>query len=118
MARFPHWLGDGTPGRIEHWNIPTDSGKHAGYEIALAEGADLPEKDFVPIPSFWSDQFDSHIFSLGLPGLHDRATLVVGEWFNDCVVEYHRGNTLVGVAGIGHRSTVQGYRPHFDGEKG
>jgi 3-phenylpropionate/trans-cinnamate dioxygenase ferredoxin reductase subunit len=118
VARFPHWLGQGTPRRIEHWNIPTDSGKHAAYEIARAEGAELPEKDFVPIPSFWSDQFDMHIFSLGLPVLHDRATLIVGEWSSDCVVEYHRGDTLVGVAGIGHRSTVQGYRPHFDGEKG
>jgi NADPH-dependent 2,4-dienoyl-CoA reductase/sulfur reductase-like enzyme len=118
VARFPHWLTRGVARRIEHWNIPTDSGKHVAYEIARAEDPTLPEKTFAPIPSFWSDQFDIHIFSLGLPALHDRATLVLGEYDGDCVVEYHRGDDLVGVAGIGHRSIVQGYRPHFDEQKG
>lgn len=118
VAKFPHWLSEGDPRRIEHWNIPTDSGKHVGYEIARTGHASLPEKKFAPIPTFWSDQFDTHIFSLGLPVLHDRATLVLGEWSGDCVVEYHRGDTLVGVAGIGFRSTLQGYRPRFDREKG
>jgi 3-phenylpropionate/trans-cinnamate dioxygenase ferredoxin reductase subunit len=118
VARFPHWLTDGVPRRIEHWNIPTDSGKHVAYEIARAEDRSLPDKEFSPIPSFWSDQFDIHIFSLGLPVLHDRATLVHGDYSGDCVVEYHRGDDLVGVAGIGLRSLVQGYRNHFDGEKG
>lgn len=115
VARFPHWLTGGTPRRIEHWNIPTDSGKHVAYEIARAGDPGLPAKEFSPIPSFWSDQFDIHIFSLGLPALHDRATLVLGDYGGDCVVEYHRGDNLVGVAGIGHRSVVQGYRPQFDG---
>lgn len=118
VARFPHWLTGGVARRIEHWNIPTDSGKHVAYEIAHAEDPTPPERTFAPIPSFWSDQFDIHIFSLGLPALHDRATLVLGEYDGDCVVEYHRGGDLVGVAGIGHRSVVQGYRPHFDAEKG
>jgi len=118
VARFPHWLTGGVPRRIEHWNIPTDSGKHVAYEIARAEDPSLPDKEFTPIPSFWSDQFDIHIFSLGLPVLHDRATLVHGDYSGDCVVEYHRGDDLVGVAGIGHRSIVQGYRHQFDGEKG
>jgi 3-phenylpropionate/trans-cinnamate dioxygenase ferredoxin reductase component len=118
VARFPHWLTGGVPRRIEHWNIPTDSGKHVAYEIARAEDSSLEDKEFTPIPSFWSDQFDIHIFSLGLPVLHDRATLVLGEYDGDCVVEYHRGDDLVGVAGIGHRSVVQGYRNQFDGEKG
>jgi 3-phenylpropionate/trans-cinnamate dioxygenase ferredoxin reductase component len=118
VARFPHWLTGGTPRRIEHWNIPTDSGKHVAHEIAREEDPSLPDKKFSPVPSFWSDQFDIHIFSLGLPVLHDRATLVLGDYGGDCVVEYHRGEDLVGVAGIGHRSVVQGYRNQFDGERG
>jgi NADPH-dependent 2,4-dienoyl-CoA reductase/sulfur reductase-like enzyme len=118
VARFPHWLTGGIARRIEHWNIPTDSSKHVGLEIARLLDPSLADKEFSPIPSFWSDQFDIHIFSLGLPVLHDTATLVLGDWDNDCVVEYHRGEDLVGVAGIGHRSVVQGYRTHFDGEKG
>lgn len=118
VARFPHWLTGEHPRRIEHWNIPTESGKHVGAHIAYAAGQGSAPAEFSPIPSFWSDQFDMHIFSLGLPALHDTATLALGEWSGDCVVEYRRGQELVGVAGIGHRSTVQSYRTHFAGQKG
>lgn len=118
VARFPHQLTGDVPQRIEHWNIPTESGKHVAYEIARVEDGFNPVKKFHPVPSFWSDQFDIHIFALGLPGLHDRSTLVLGNYDEDCVVEYFKGDTLVGVAGIGYRSVVQGYRKQFDGEKG
>lgn len=115
VAKFPNPLFDEVPRRIEHWNIPTECAKHVGLLIAaqLSDSPDLEElekKEFSPVPSFWSDQFDMHILSFGLPSLADHAQLVAGDLAEDFVVEYHRNGELVGAAGIGLRSTVQGYR--------
>ncbi len=114
VARFPNPLIDDTHRRVEHWNIPTECAKHVGKAIAaLHAGEPHPTEAFAPVPSFWSDQFDMHILAFGLPVLGDRAVLVEGSLDNDCVFEYYRGDQLVGVAGIGLRSVVQGYRSKF-----
>lgn len=114
VARFPNPIFDDTHRRIEHWNIPTECAKHVGKAIAaLHAGEPHPVEAFTPVPSFWSDQFDMHILSFGLPVLGDRAELVAGSLNDDCVFEYYRGDQLVGVAGIGMRSVVQGYRTAF-----
>jgi hypothetical protein len=83
----------------------------------ISDTGETETKAFRPVPSFWSDQFDVHILAFGLPSLADRATLVQGQLDGDFVFEYHRGNDLVGVAGIGMRSVVQGYRKLFEGEE-
>lgn len=114
VARFPHWLSEGVPRRVGHWSNPTDSAKHVATEIAHALDSGVTTAEFEPIPSFWSDQYDLHLFSLGLPELHDTANTVHGACDGaECVVEYHRDGRLVGVAGIGLRSVVQGYREQF-----
>jgi len=150
VAKFVNVLFDETPRRVEHWNIPTESGKHVGQLIALAMAGDSPVAEpaapiantaapvteaaapvaktaptpneqraaleaasFRPIPSFWSDQFDIHLLAFGLLALADSNKLVQGEISDDCVFEYYRGDKLVGVAGIGMRSVVQGYRNVF-----
>jgi NADPH-dependent 2,4-dienoyl-CoA reductase/sulfur reductase-like enzyme len=120
VVRFPNSLFDDVARRVEHWNIPSECAKYVGQAIAfdLAEeqaGENPASVTFRPIPSFWSDQFDVHILSFGLPYLADRATLTQGEITGDCVFEYHRGEQLVGVAGIGLRSVVQSYRKVFEG---
>ncbi len=114
VAKFPlPALCDGDR-RVEHWNIPTECAKHVGRQIAaLAAGEPAPAEPFAPVPSFWSDQFDVHLLSFGLPVLADRAELVAGSLDDECVFEYFAGDRLVGVAGIGMRSTVQGYRNAF-----
>lgn len=119
IAKFPNPIFDEIPRRVEHWNIPTECAKHVGQIIAVMNGAegsldDLLAKPFKPIPSFWSDQFDMHILAFGLLGLADQIELVQGEISGDCVFEYRRRNELVGVAGIGLRSVVQGYRKEFE----
>ena len=120
VARFPNPAFDAECRRVEHWNIPTECAKHVGNRIAkeLSDDAeqrssaeDLPP--FAPVPSFWSDQFDMHILAFGLPVLADEARVVAGDLSNDFVCEYYRGGELVGAAGIGLRSTVQGYRTKF-----
>ena len=115
VARFANPLFDDVARRVEHWNIPTDTGKRVGQVLsAMLNGAEnwpavLDEK-FAPIPSFWSDQYEMHILAFGLLALADEVKLIHGEIEGDCVFGYYRAGSMVGVCGIGLRSTVQGYR--------
>ena len=115
VARFANPLFDEVARRVEHWNIPTDTGKRVGQVLAamLNQAENWPEvldEKFAPIPSFWSDQFEMHILAFGLLALADEVKLIHGEIEGDCVFGYYRGGQMVGVCGIGLRSTVQGYR--------
>lgn len=120
VASFPNPIFDDIPRRVEHWNIPTECAKYAGAriaaELAVAAGSEtqVPEAAFKPIPSFWSDQFDMHILAFGLLALADEARLIEGDINDDFVFGYYRAGKMVGVAGIGMRSVVQGYRKVFE----
>jgi len=118
VARFPNPIFDDVPRRVEHWNIPTESAKRAATVIAAKfndeeKFASLVSEPFKPVPSFWSDQYDIHLLAFGSLALANRVTLVAGEVGSECVYEYHRGEQLVGVCGIGMRSVVQSYRAKF-----
>ena len=108
IARFPNPVFDAIPRRVEHWNIPTDSAKYVAQHFTGQ--IDSP---FAPVPSFWSDQYEIHLLAFGLLGLADEVKLLHGEISEDCVFGYYREGKMVGVAGIGLRSTVQGYRKEF-----
>ncbi|MEY4554130.1 MAG: hypothetical protein RL197_557 [Actinomycetota bacterium] len=110
VVRFPNPTFDDVPRRVEHWNIPSECAKYVGNAIASGE----TDAIFQPIPSFWSDQFDVHILAFGLLALADRIKMVQGTIDDECVFEYYRGDQLVGAAGIGLRSVVQGYRKNFE----
>ena len=130
VARYPNPLFDGVARRVEHWNLPTETGKRAGGVIAAMLGDDATDgahaaaatatataaliaAPFAPLPSFWSDQYDAHLLAFGMTYLADRSELVAGRVDDECVVEYFRGDELVGVCGIGMRSAVQSYRTRF-----
>jgi NADPH-dependent 2,4-dienoyl-CoA reductase/sulfur reductase-like enzyme len=115
VARFANPMFDDVARRVEHWNIPTDTAKRVGQVLAakLTSAENWPsvlEEKFAPIPSFWSDQFDMHILAFGLLALADEIRLIHGEIEDDCVFGYYRDGQMIGVCGIGLRSTVQGYR--------
>lgn len=115
VARFANPMFDAVARRVEHWNIPTDTAKRVGQVLAaeLTESENWPavlDEQFAPTPSFWSDQFDMHILAFGLLALADEVKLIHGEIENDCVFGYYLEGKMVGVCGIGMRSTVQGYR--------
>ncbi len=115
VARFANSLFDDVARRVEHWNIPTDTGKRVGQVLAamLNQAENWPavlDEKFAPIPSFWSDQYEMHILAFGLLALADEVKLIHGEIEGDCVFGYYRGGQMIGVCGIGLRSTVQGYR--------
>ena len=70
--------------------------------------------DFLPIPSFWSKQFDVDILAFGIPAIADEVNLAQGNISEDFVFEYRLKGNLVGVAGIGHRAFINSYRTQFE----
>ena len=102
IARFPNPRYDDVPRRVEHWSIPTDTGKRAGATLAASLRGDPPDgAPIAPMPSFWSDQYGERLQSFGAPALADRVTLIDGDPDGNFIAGYERAGTLVGVAGIG-----------------
>jgi NADPH-dependent 2,4-dienoyl-CoA reductase/sulfur reductase-like enzyme len=121
LARFANPLFDNEARRIEHWNIPTETGKRVGLVLsaylAQAENfAELAAAPFTPLPSFWSDQYDMKIQGFGMPGLADRYELVAGELSDELVMAYFRNDVLIGVVGIGMTAEVMKYRKQLLGD--
>lgn len=110
IARHPNALFPGGPGRIEHWNMPTEMGKHAGRTLAATlTGAEPDSAPFSALPAFWSDQYDLNIQSYGMPALGDPV-LVDGDWSGNCIVEYRKDGELVGVVGVNRSRDLMDYR--------
>lgn len=115
IARFPNAMFDDVARRVEHWNIPTDTGKRAGAVLAAwlaspgafsaAVGA-----PFAPMPAFWSNQFEVALQAYGLPGLADDIRLLEGSLASEAVVGYYRGDRMVGVVGLGMKAALLPYR--------
>jgi NADPH-dependent 2,4-dienoyl-CoA reductase/sulfur reductase-like enzyme len=117
LARFPNPLFDDVPRRVEHWNIPTETGRRAAAALVAylaGDGYDaVAAKPFRPMPSFWSDQYDLRLQSFGAPGLaggEDDIRVLEGSLDHEVVVGYHRDDVLVGVVGIGMLPRVMDYR--------
>ena len=114
IARYRFDLFDEEPHRIEHWNLPTESGRRAGESIArLCAGLPLLNPPVEFIPAFWSDQYEYRIQSFGMPHLADRREVVAGEVNGPCVVEYLREDEIVGVVGIDSTPQLIKYRKEF-----
>lgn len=109
VVRFPNPRFDDMPRRIEHWNLPTETGKRAGLTLGALLRGEAPEGDFRPQPAFWSDQYDYSLQSYGLPGI-GQPVLVDGDWAGDCIVEYVRDGTVVGVVGVNRTRDLMSYR--------
>jgi NADPH-dependent 2,4-dienoyl-CoA reductase/sulfur reductase-like enzyme len=117
IARFPNPMFDDVPRRIEHWNIPTDTGKRAGAVLAayLADDGSFDEivaKPFAPMPSFWSNQFEIKLQAYGLLGLvsDDDIRILEGDLADQVAVGYYRDDRLVGVLGVGMKAALVPYR--------
>jgi 3-phenylpropionate/trans-cinnamate dioxygenase ferredoxin reductase subunit len=115
IARFPNPMFDAVARRVEHWNIPTDTGRRAGAVLAAALAGDVEavaSSPFAPMPSFWSNQFDIKVQAYGLPGLADPdgVRVLEGELGGDVAVGYFRDDRLVGVVGVGLKAALLPYR--------
>jgi 3-phenylpropionate/trans-cinnamate dioxygenase ferredoxin reductase component len=116
VARFPNPRFGDAAWRVEHWNVPTATGRRAGQVLAAyLAGAGYEEtvcRQWDLLPSFWSDQYDLRLQSFGMPGLADAGgiRLLEGDLSGECVVGYHRGADLLGVVALGMATTVMAYR--------
>ena len=111
LARHPNALFGGIPRRIEHWNMPTETGRRAGATLAaLLEGAEPDRSPFTAMPSFWSDQYHHKLQSFGMPGIANRIEVVDGSVDDACIVEYSDDSGLVGVVGVDRTRDLAPYR--------
>lgn len=111
VARHPNALFDGVPRRIEHWNMPTETGRRAGRTLAALLSGDEPDRSpFTAMPSFWSDQYERKLQSFGMPGLATDVRLVDGDIDGACIVEYVNDTGLVGVVGLDRTQDLAPYR--------
>lgn len=111
LARHPNALFPGPARRIEHWNMPTETGRRAGATLAaMLTGTPVDETPFEAMPSFWSDQYSHKLQSFGMPGIATRITIVSGDPDTACIAEYHDGARLVGVVGIDRTQDLAPYR--------
>lgn len=104
VARFPNVLFDEVPRRVEHWNMPTETGRRAGAVLVAGlagESQRLDDRPFTPLPAFWSDQYEARVQSFGALELADEIQMVDGDLAGEFVLAYRRGGRLVGVAGVG-----------------
>jgi NADPH-dependent 2,4-dienoyl-CoA reductase/sulfur reductase-like enzyme len=116
VARFPNPRFADDAWRVEHWNVPTDTGRRAGKVLAAFLAGtgydDVVREPWDMLPSFWSDQYEMRLQSFGMPGLADAdgIRLLEGDLSGECVVGYYRGADLLGVVALGMTKTVMGYR--------
>ena len=76
VAEFPHPLADGELVRIEHWSNAGEQGTAAGLNLLRAPADRVP---YAPMPSFWSDQYDVKVQSIGFPDRADTVRVVDGD---------------------------------------
>lgn len=124
VARFPDPTTGGVARRIEHWCIPTDTAKRAARTLLADLRGEPDDADpFVPLPAFWSDQYDVRLQGYGAPGDADSVAVMEGDLDgagtpSGVVVGYHRGEQLVGVVMLSpspkqnmhHRAEVESAR--------
>jgi hypothetical protein len=111
LARHPNARFGGVPRRVEHWGMATETGRRAGRTLAdLVAGREPDRSPFAALPSFWSDQYEHQVQSLGMPELAERIEVVSGDLDGPCVVEYHAQAGLVGVVGVDRTDDVAAYR--------
>ena len=117
IARHPNVRYADNHLRIEHWNMPTETGKRAGATLAaLLNDQPITPDTFSALPSFWSDQYDYQIQSYGVPGLATKSVLVQGNFDGPCIIEYRDdSDQLIGVVGIDTVKDMMPYRKQLMG---
>lgn len=111
VARHPNALFGPVARRVEHWAIPTETGRRAGRTLAaVLAGEDPDTTPFAALPSFWSDQYTHQLQSFGMPGLASDVTVVEGEADAPCIAAYSDSSGLVGVVGIDRTTDLLPFR--------
>ena len=98
VAEFPHPLADGELVRLEHWSNAGEQGTAAALNLLRAPDDRVP---YAPMPSFWSDQYDVKVQSIGFPERADTVRVVEGDpAARRFVALCARAGTVVGAIGF------------------
>jgi len=108
VASWPHPLLDGRRVCVRHWSNAAEAAAIAAANL-LAHPAERRVHDAVP--SFWSDQYDVTIRSVGFPSLATGAEVVEGSLENRrFVVAYRMGERPIGAVAFGMARRMPFYR--------
>ena len=107
VARWPNERF-GEMMRVEHWDNAVAQGAHAARRLLVE---DSEAKPFMPVPWFWSDQYDRKIQMAGRIGPDDEMQVVTGSLAERrFAAVYGRAGRLVGVLGFNRPRHVMRYR--------
>ncbi len=100
--------------RIEHWTNAAEQGVAAARSLLAGRaGAEA----YVPVPYFWSDQYDVKIQVIGHPGPDDEVVVVDGSLAEGRFVAlYGRAGRLRAALGFSRPRQLMGYRPLLEAE--
>jgi NADPH-dependent 2,4-dienoyl-CoA reductase/sulfur reductase-like enzyme len=94
--------------RIEHWTNAAEQGMTGARNLLAGRADAVP---FMPIPYFWSDQYDTKIQVIGHPRPDDEVVVVDGSVEEGRFVAlYGRDGMLSGVLGFSRPRQLMGYR--------
>ncbi|MFF7560008.1 NAD(P)/FAD-dependent oxidoreductase [Streptomyces pseudovenezuelae] len=89
----------GTSMRVEHRTNAAEQGMAAARNLLAAPAARRP---FVPVPYFWSDQYDMKVQAYGFLRGHEEVAVVEGDLARRrFVVAYRRGDRVTGALAVG-----------------
>ncbi|MCZ4353755.1 FAD-dependent oxidoreductase [Roseovarius aestuarii] len=112
IAVWPHLNYGEDRFRIEHWTNAAEQGAAAAR--ALLNDNDAP---YVPLPSFWSDQFSLKLQSIGQPSRAERIEIVAGSLEDrKLVAECWKGDQRVGVIALNMAPKLARYRIQMEQE--
>jgi NADPH-dependent 2,4-dienoyl-CoA reductase/sulfur reductase-like enzyme len=95
--------------RIEHWTNASDQGAVAARNLLLGRNAAKP---YVPVPYFWSDQYDTKIQMIGIPEPDDEVVVVDGSPSEHRFVAiYGREGRLTAALGFSRPRPLMQYHP-------
>ncbi len=107
VARWPNQRF-GEVMRVEHWDNAVAQGAHAARRLLVGDDEAEP---FVPVPWFWSDQYDRKIQMAGRIGPDDEMHVATGSLSERRFAAiYGRAGRLVGVLGFNRPRHVMRYR--------
>ena len=102
-------VGTGEKVRVEHWTNAAEGGAAAARNLLAGSVAAQP---YDPIPFFWSDQYQTKIQVIGLPGRDDEVVVVEGSVEEGKLVAlYRRGQRLQAVLAFSRPRHLMAYRP-------
>jgi NADPH-dependent 2,4-dienoyl-CoA reductase/sulfur reductase-like enzyme len=108
VARWSHpSLGEGL--RVEHWTNAAEGGALAARNLMAGTAEAEP---YAPVPFFWSDQYETKIQVIGLPGPDDEVVVVGGSTEESKFLAlYRRGDRLRAVLAFSQPRQLMAYRP-------